>query len=156
MKKKHLILGAILAGILGLFILRPKKEEVAIKTREEIIKIEKEKKLQEDLKEAKKELEETAGMTPFAVSYCFLTALDGHAIPLTAAMLSFLTRSTQASAVSKRLESQMSPRWTSVVQPRSAGKRELVWSSGLGSVGSSSSATLRWSRMPRHQSNRRG
>ncbi|MCS5421545.1 MULTISPECIES: hypothetical protein [Psychrilyobacter] len=59
MKKKHLILGAILLGILGLFILFPKKEEVVIKSREEIIKIEKEKKLQEDLKEAKKELEET-------------------------------------------------------------------------------------------------
>lgn len=59
MKKKHLILGAILLGILGVFILRPKKEEVVIKTRQEIIKVEKEKKLQEDLKEAKKELEET-------------------------------------------------------------------------------------------------
>ena len=59
MKKKHLILGTILLGILGIFILRPKKEEVVIKTRQEIIKVEKEKKLEEDLKEAKKELEET-------------------------------------------------------------------------------------------------
>ena len=59
MKKQHLILGAIIVGILALFILRPKKKEVVIKTREEIIKVEKEKKLQEDLKAAKKELEET-------------------------------------------------------------------------------------------------
>lgn len=59
MKKKYLILGAILLGILAVFILSSKKEEIVIKTREEIIKVEKEKKLQEDLKEAKKELEET-------------------------------------------------------------------------------------------------
>lgn len=58
MKKKYLILGAVLLGIWGIFILGPKKE-VKTKTRQEIIKIEKEKKLQEDLKEAKKELEET-------------------------------------------------------------------------------------------------
>lgn len=58
MKKKNLILGVILLGILVLFMLRPKKELV-IKTREEILKVEKENKLQEDLKEAKKELEET-------------------------------------------------------------------------------------------------
>ncbi|MEI6856872.1 hypothetical protein [Psychrilyobacter sp.] len=58
MKKQHLILGAILLGILALFMLRPKKEEVVIKTRQEIIKVEKEKKLEEELKEAKKELKE--------------------------------------------------------------------------------------------------
>jgi len=57
MKKKYLILGAILFGIV--FILFSKKERVVIKTRQETIKIEKEKKLQEDLKKAKKELEET-------------------------------------------------------------------------------------------------
>jgi hypothetical protein len=57
MKKKHLILGAILFG--AVFLLFSKKEEVVIKTRQETMKIEKEKKLQEDLKEAKKELEET-------------------------------------------------------------------------------------------------
>ena len=59
MNKKYLILGVIVVGILGLFILQPKKQEVVIKTREEILKIEKENKLQEDLKEAKKELKET-------------------------------------------------------------------------------------------------
>lgn len=58
MNKKYLILGVIVVGILGLFILQPKKQEVVIKTREEILKIEKENKLQEELKEAKKELEE--------------------------------------------------------------------------------------------------
>lgn len=57
MRKKYLILGAILFGIV--FILFSKKERVVIKTRQETIKIEKEKKLQEDLKKAKKELEET-------------------------------------------------------------------------------------------------
>jgi len=59
MNKKYLILGAILVGILGIFMLHPKKQEEVIKTRQEILKVEKENKLQEDLKEAKKELEET-------------------------------------------------------------------------------------------------
>ena len=59
MKKKYMILGAVLLGILAVFILYPKKDEVVIKTREEIVKVEKEKKLQEGLKEAKKELEKT-------------------------------------------------------------------------------------------------
>ncbi len=44
----------------------------------------------EGKRQAKKELEEMEGMTPFAVSYCFLTALDGHAIPLNAQMLKYL------------------------------------------------------------------
>lgn len=44
----------------------------------------------EGKRQAKKELEEIAGITPFAVSYCFLTALDGHAIPLTPPMLGYL------------------------------------------------------------------
>lgn len=44
----------------------------------------------EGKRQAKKELEEIPGMTPFAVSYCFVTALDGHAIPLTGAMLDYL------------------------------------------------------------------
>ena len=59
MKKKYIALGAILLGILAVLILHPKDEETIIKTREEIIKIQKEKKLEENLKEAKKELEET-------------------------------------------------------------------------------------------------
>ena len=44
----------------------------------------------EGKRQAKKELEEIKGITPFAVSFCFLTALDGHAIPLNAAMLNYL------------------------------------------------------------------
>lgn len=44
----------------------------------------------EGKRQAKKELEEIDGITPFAVNYCFLTALDGHAIPLNAAMLAYL------------------------------------------------------------------
>lgn len=59
MKKKYLKLIVILFGLLILFILRPKKEEVVMKSRQEILKVEKEKKLQQDLKEAKQELEET-------------------------------------------------------------------------------------------------
>ena len=59
MEKKYLKLIVILFGLLILFILRPKKEEVVMKTRQEILKVEKEKKLQQDLKEAKQELEET-------------------------------------------------------------------------------------------------
>lgn len=47
----------------------------------------------EGKRQAKKELEEISGMTPFAVSYTFFTALDGHAIPLTAAMLQYLRNS---------------------------------------------------------------
>lgn len=44
----------------------------------------------EGKRQAKKVLEEIPGITPFAVSYSFVTALDGHAIPLTAAMLDYL------------------------------------------------------------------
>ena len=41
-------------------------------------------------RQAKKDLEEVEGLTSFAVSYCFLTALDGHAIPLNEKMLTYL------------------------------------------------------------------
>ncbi|MBM4102487.1 MAG: hypothetical protein FJ263_00345 [Planctomycetes bacterium] len=41
-------------------------------------------------RQAKKELEELNGTTHFAVNFCFLAALQGHAIPLTKTMLSFL------------------------------------------------------------------
>jgi endonuclease III len=44
----------------------------------------------EGKRQAHKDLQEIAGMTPFAVSYTFLTALDGHAIPLTDAMVDYL------------------------------------------------------------------
>ena len=59
MKKRYLIIGIVLLGILAIFILYPKKEKEIIKTRQEIMEIEKEKKIQENLKEAKKEMEET-------------------------------------------------------------------------------------------------
>jgi endonuclease III len=45
---------------------------------------------QEGKRQAHKALSEITGMTPFAVNYCFLTALGGHAIPLTEGMLSYL------------------------------------------------------------------
>jgi len=41
-------------------------------------------------RQARKNLEEIPGMTPFAVAYTFLTALDGHAIPLTDKMVEYL------------------------------------------------------------------
>lgn len=41
-------------------------------------------------RQAKKELEELPGMTHFAVNFCFLAALEGHAIPLTEPMLDYL------------------------------------------------------------------
>ena len=44
----------------------------------------------EGKRQAKKDLEEIEGMTSFAASYCFLTALDGHAIPLNPMMLQYL------------------------------------------------------------------
>ena len=44
----------------------------------------------EGKRQAKKDLEEIEGMTSFAASYCFLTALDGHAIPLNPVMLQYL------------------------------------------------------------------
>jgi hypothetical protein len=46
--------------------------------------------VQEGKRQAHKKLSEIEGITPFAVSYCFLTALDGHAIPLNAKMLEYL------------------------------------------------------------------
>jgi len=45
---------------------------------------------QDGKRQAHKELSEIEGVTPFAVSYCFLTAFGGHAIPLNAAMLDYL------------------------------------------------------------------
>ncbi|OQY06431.1 MAG: hypothetical protein B6I25_03900 [Planctomycetales bacterium 4572_13] len=45
---------------------------------------------QDGKRQAHKDLSEMAGITPFAVSYCFLTALGGHAIPLNAKMLAYL------------------------------------------------------------------
>jgi endonuclease III len=44
----------------------------------------------EGKRQAHKELSDIAGITPFAVDYCFLTALGGHAIPLTERMLDYL------------------------------------------------------------------
>ncbi len=39
---------------------------------------------------ARKELEELEGITPFIVSYCFLTSLKGHAIPVNEKMIDYL------------------------------------------------------------------
>lgn len=41
-------------------------------------------------RQARKVLEELEGITPFVVSYCFLTALNGHAIPVTEKMIEYL------------------------------------------------------------------
>ncbi len=41
---------------------------------------------------AKKKLEELAGISEFVVNYCFMTALDGHAIPLTEKMIGYLRK----------------------------------------------------------------
>ena len=41
-------------------------------------------------RQAKKELEELDGMTPFVCNYCFVVVLHGHAIPLNAVMLEYL------------------------------------------------------------------
>jgi endonuclease III len=45
---------------------------------------------QDGKRQAHKDLSEIEGITPFAVSYCFLTAMGGHAIPLNARMLDYL------------------------------------------------------------------
>lgn len=45
---------------------------------------------QDGKRQAHKELTEIEGITPFAVSYSFLTAFGGHAIPLNAKMLEYL------------------------------------------------------------------
>ena len=45
---------------------------------------------EEGKRQARKDLEEITGMTPFAVAYTFLTALGGHAIPLTERMVAYL------------------------------------------------------------------
>ena len=44
----------------------------------------------EGKRQAKKELEDIAGITPFVAAYTFLTALGGHAIPLTDKMVDYL------------------------------------------------------------------
>ncbi len=44
----------------------------------------------EGKRQARKELEEIPGMTPFVAAYTFLTALGGHAIPLTDRMIAYL------------------------------------------------------------------
>jgi endonuclease III len=41
-------------------------------------------------RQARKELDELPGATHFAVNFCFLAALEGHAIPLTEPMLQYL------------------------------------------------------------------
>jgi endonuclease III len=41
-------------------------------------------------RQARQALEELDGITPFAVSYCLVTALQGHAIPVTQAMVNYL------------------------------------------------------------------
>ncbi len=41
---------------------------------------------------AKKKLEELDGISEFVVNYCFMTALDGHAIPLTEKMIGYLRK----------------------------------------------------------------
>ncbi|MCD6174870.1 MAG: hypothetical protein J7K65_03770 [Planctomycetes bacterium] len=46
--------------------------------------------VQDGKRQAHKELSEMEGITPFAVSYCFLTAMGGHAVPLNAKMLDYL------------------------------------------------------------------
>lgn len=43
-------------------------------------------------RQGRKELEELNGMSRFAVDYCFVTALGGHAVPLTESMKSLLGR----------------------------------------------------------------
>lgn len=48
---------------------------------------------EEGKRQARKDLEEIPGMTPFAVAYTFLTSLGGHAIPLTDAMAAYLRQS---------------------------------------------------------------
>lgn len=40
-------------------------------------------------RQAKKELEELECISPFAIGYCFLTSLKGHAIPLTESMVAY-------------------------------------------------------------------
>ncbi len=45
---------------------------------------------QDGKRQAHKELSEMEGITPFAVSYCFLTSMGGHAIPLNTKMLDYL------------------------------------------------------------------
>ncbi len=60
-------------------------------------------------RQGKKELEELPGASPFAVSFCFLTAMGGHAIPLTAAMLDLLRREgiVEAEATLQEIEGFM-------------------------------------------------
>lgn len=44
----------------------------------------------EGKRQAKKELEDIGKITPFAISYCFLTALEGHAIPVSKSIADYL------------------------------------------------------------------
>jgi len=46
--------------------------------------------LEEGKRQAKKDLESLDGISPFMVSYCFLTSLHGHAIPVTQTMVDYL------------------------------------------------------------------
>jgi hypothetical protein len=41
-------------------------------------------------RQARKQLEKLDGLSSFAVSYCFLTALGGHSVPLTPRMITYL------------------------------------------------------------------
>jgi endonuclease III len=43
-------------------------------------------------RQGRKEIEDLEGVTRFAADYCFVTALGGHAIPLTGSMKTLLTR----------------------------------------------------------------
>jgi len=45
---------------------------------------------EEGKRQAKKELEDLGKITQFAISYCFLTALSGHAIPISQSMSDYL------------------------------------------------------------------
>jgi hypothetical protein len=45
---------------------------------------------EEGKRQARKDLEDIPGMTSFAAAYTFLTALGGHAVPLTDAMIQYL------------------------------------------------------------------
>lgn len=51
---------------------------------------------EEGKRQARKDLEDIPGMTPYAAAYTFLTALGGHAIPLTEAMLQYLQQNELA------------------------------------------------------------
>lgn len=58
----------------------------------------------EGKRQGHKDLQEISGMTPFAVSYTFLTAMDGHAVPLTDAMVDYLVQNELVHPESTRHE----------------------------------------------------